>query len=95
MKKSLGHLVRTFIAALPLLCGVDASAAEVPKSPERLHEAASHIVTGEITGIESRSRFSKIETGGIDYVIQCSIAVDGVEKGEDIKPGAGWRAAGC
>jgi hypothetical protein len=87
MKKSLCLLIRTLVVALLVLGTEKATAAEVPKSPERLREAATHIVTGEIISIESRSRFSTIERGGVDYDIQCSLAVEGVEKGQDVKPG--------
>jgi hypothetical protein len=87
MKKSLCLVARTFIATLLVLCPEKLPAAEFPKSPERLREAASHIVTGEVTRIEIRSRYSEIEAGSFDYAILCSIAAESVEKGEGVKPG--------
>jgi hypothetical protein len=87
MKKSLCLVARTFIATLLVLCPEKLPAAEAPKSPEQLREEASHIVTGEVTRIEIRSRYSEIEAGSFDYAILVSIAVEGVEKGEGVKPG--------
>src|SRR5262245_28574701 len=87
MKKSRYLVARTIVATLVVLCPEELLAAEAPKSPERLREAASHIVTGEVTGIEVRCRYSEIEEGGFDHAILCSIAVARVEKGEGVKPG--------
>jgi hypothetical protein len=87
MKKSLCLVARMFIATLLVLCSEKLPAAEAPKSPERLRDEASHIVTGEVTGIEIHYRDSEIEEGGFDHAIECSIAVDRVEKGEGVKPG--------
>ena len=87
MKKSLWLFSRTFIAMLLFLCAEESDAAEVPKSPERLREAASHILVGKITRVESRCQISELEKGGTDYLIQCSIAVESVEKGDRLKAG--------
>ena len=87
MKKSLWLMATPFIATLLVLCPEILPAAEAPKSPEQLGAAASHIVTGEVTRIEIRSRYSEIEAGSFDYAILCSIAVDSVEKGGGVKPG--------
>jgi hypothetical protein len=87
MENSLCLMARTFIATLLVLCPEKLPAAEAPKSPERLRGEASHIVTGELTRTEIRSRYSEIEAGSFDYAILCSIAVESVEKGVGIKPG--------
>jgi hypothetical protein len=87
MKKSICLVHGTFVAILVLLCPEQLLAAEAPKSPERLREAASHVVTGEVTRIEISSVYSEIEEGSFDYAIRCTIAVDTVEKGEGVKPG--------
>ncbi len=63
------------------------SAAEVPKSPERLREAATHIIIGTVTKIDIRSQYSRVEEGSFDYVIACSIAVDSLVKGDGIRRG--------
>jgi hypothetical protein len=87
MKKPLCLVAGTLVATLLVLRPEPLLAAEAPKSPERLREAASHVVTGEVTRIEIRSRYSEIEEGGFDYAIWCTIAVAAVEKGEGVKPG--------
>jgi hypothetical protein len=86
-KKSLSLLGGTCVATLLVGGPGQLLAAEPPKTPEQLLQAASHVVTGEVTRIVIRSRYSEIEEGGFDYAIQCSIAVDTVEKGEGVNPG--------
>jgi hypothetical protein len=87
MNTSLAPVRGTFVATLLLLCPQQLLAAEAPKSRERHREAASHVVTGEVTRIEIGSAYSEIEEGSFDYAIRCRIAVDTVEKGDGIKPG--------
>ena len=82
-----GRVVTAFMAIVLIFFSGKAVAAQAPSSLEKLREKATHIVTGEITGIESRPRLSRIEKGGTDYVIHCHIAVESVEKGEHVKPG--------
>ncbi len=61
--------------------------AEIDKSPAQLRELATHIVTGEVLGVDVRSAHSETEPGGFDYMIHCTIAVDAVEKGTGVTPG--------
>ena len=62
--QSLCLVAGTGLATLLVVCSGHLRAAEAPKSPERLREAASHVVTGEVTTIEVRSKYSDIEEGG-------------------------------
>ena len=84
---SLSLVAGTGIATLLVVCSGHLRAAEFPKSPERLREAASHVVTGQVAAVEVRSEYSNIEEGGFDYAIWCTIVVDAAEKGEGVKPG--------
>jgi hypothetical protein len=94
VRKSRRTAGRSFAASLLLLCIEHSPAAQAPQSPDQLRAGASHIVAGEVTGIETRCRFSEIDGGGLDDVIDFTIAVNHVEKGGGVRRGDKLVATG-
>ncbi len=72
-----------------------------PLGPEELRKKASHIITGRVLEVKSRTRKSKVEkTIGIhrDRVFTIRLRVTGVAKGKGVKQGAeivvtAWQVA--
>ena len=72
-----------------------------PLSPENLRKEASHIITGRVLEVKSRTRKSKVEkTIGIhrDRVFTIRLRVTGVAKGKGVRKGdeivvTAWRPA--
>jgi hypothetical protein len=83
--------MRKSILLVLLLCVVVPGwTALAPHSPEELKARASHIVTGAVVSISSKTQKSKVERGfGIkrDRIFTIGLKVASVTKGADVKAG--------
>ncbi len=95
----LGRRVSALVAALVSIATFPALAAVAPLSPAELKKQASHIVTGSVVGVTSKTQKSQIEKAkGIhhDRIYTITIKVETVSKGADVKIGSeievvAWR----
>ena len=100
MRAILNHMTVATIAGL-MAMGTSSWAAVAPLGPEELRKEASHIITGRVLEVKSRTRKSKVEkTIGIhrDRVFTISLRVTAVAKGKGVKQGAeivvtAWQVA--
>ncbi len=100
MRAILNHMTVATIAGL-MAMGTSSWAAVAPLSPEELRKEASHIITGRVLEMKSRTRKSKVEkTIGIhrDRVFTIRLRVTGVAKGKGVRKGdeivvTAWRPA--
>ena len=100
MRAILKHMTVATIAGL-MAMGTSSWAAVAPLSPENLRKEASHIITGRILEVKSRTRKSKVEkTIGIhrDRVFTIRLRVTGVAKGKGVRKGdeivvTAWQVA--
>ena len=89
MRAILNHMTVAAIAGLIVL-GASSSAAVAPLSPENLRKEATHIITGRVLEVKSRTRKSKVEKSiGIhrDRVFTIRLQVAEVSKGKGVNPG--------
>ena len=89
MRAILNHMTVAAIAGLIVL-GASSSAAVAPLSPENLRKEATHIITGRVLEVKSRTRKSKVEkTIGIhrDRVFTIRLRVMGLAKGKGVRKG--------
>ncbi len=100
MRAILNHMTVATIAGL-MAMGTSSWAAVAPLSPEELRKEASHIITGRVLEVKSRTRKSKVEkTIGIhrDRVFTIRLRVTGVAKGKGVRKGdeivvTAWQVA--
>ena len=95
------RLNRISVAAIAGLMAMGASslAAVAPLSPENLRKEATHIITGRVLDVKSKTRKSKVEKAiGIhrDRVFTIRLQVTGVAKGKAVRKGdeivvTAWR----
>ena len=98
MRAILNHMTVATIAGLIVL-GASSSAAVAPLSPENLRTEATHIITGRVLEVKSRTRKSKVEKAiGIhrDRIFTIRLRVTGVAKGKGVRKGdeivvTAWR----
>ena len=100
MRAILNHMTVATIAGL-MAMGTSSWAAVAPLGPEELRKKASHIITGRVLEVKSRTRKSKVEkTIGIhrDRVFTIRLRVTGVAKGKGVRKGdeivvTAWQVA--
>jgi hypothetical protein len=98
MRAILNHMTVATIAGL-MAMGTSSWAAVAPLGPENLRKEATHIITGRVLEVKSRTRKSKVEkTIGIhrDRVFTIRLRVTGVAKGKGVRKGdeivvTAWR----
>jgi hypothetical protein len=81
------HTAICILAGALALGTMEASAAKAPLSPEKLKETASHIISGEVLEIASKTHKSEVEKAwGIhrDRVFTFKLKVKAVSKGTGI-----------
>ena len=96
MRAILNHMTVATIAGL-MAMGTSSWAAVAPLSPENLRKQATHILTGRVLKVKSRTRLA----GGLfslDRVFTIRLRVTGVAKGKGVRKGeeivvTAWRPA--
>ena len=84
------HVAISMLAAFLAITPTVTRAAKAPVSPEGLEKEATHIVTGKVAKVASRTQKSKVEKAlGIhrDRVFTITLKVGQVVKGVDVKTG--------
>lgn len=99
MNTSPYRIVVSLVVCLIAMAAIGARAAIAPRSPEKLKEEATHIVSGTVVEVTSKTQKSKIEKAvGIhrDRIYTIKLRVTAVSKGAGVKAGdlielVAWR----
>ena len=89
MKTQLRSCFAFFLVGLVALTAFDASAAVAPHSEESMMKGATHVTTGKVVALSSKTQKSKVESTlfARDRIFKVTMILSEVEKGKAIKPG--------
>jgi hypothetical protein len=89
MRTMLHHITAATIVGL-MAMGASSSAAVAPLSPENLRKGSTHIITGRVLEVKSRTEKSQFEGAfglHLDRVFAIRLQVMKVSKGKGVTPG--------